>query len=196
MINDNNSPPGATLLSPEELEGLKLKHITSRGELDRWEQDNIQDAFAWLQKRRKSEILNEHFICLLHEKMFNRVWAWSGKFRRTDKNIGVQWAQIPLELRQLLNDTKAWIEFGAYSPDEIAFRFHHRLVWIHLFPNGNGRHSRLMTDIILAEKFNLPPFSWGGEDLSGTSELRSKYIHSLRAADDHDYKLLEQFVRS
>lgn len=196
MIHDINYPPGATPLTPEELEGLKIKHITTRGELDRWEQDNIQDALSWLQKRRKGEILSEKFICQLHYKMFNRVWTWSGRFRRTDKNIGVQWPLVPMELRKLLDDTKAWIEFDAYSPDEIAYRFHHRLVWIHLFPNGNGRHSRLMTDVILNDIFKLAPFSWGSEDLSSTSETRATYIKSLRAADNHDYDFLEQFVRS
>jgi Fic-DOC domain mobile mystery protein B len=196
MISDINYPPGATPLTPEELEGLKLKHITTRGELDRWEQDNIQDALAWLQKRRKGEILSEKFICQLHEKMFNRVWNWAGNFRRSDKNIGVQWPYIPVELRQLLNDTKVWIEYNTYSPDEIAYRFHHRLVWIHLFPNGNGRHSRLMTEILLMEALHQEPFTWGSHDLSQASDVRKNYISALKAADAYDYNLLKEFVRS
>ncbi len=189
-------PLGATPLTMEEVDGLKLKHISARGELDRWEHENIQDALLWIGKRRKSNVLTEAFVCQLHQKMFSKVWKWAGQFRRTEKNIGVSWIKIPIELRQLLDDTDAWIEFETYHPDEIAYRFHHRLVYIHLFPNGNGRHARLMADIILAEVFNLPPFSWGGQDLSNANEIRTKYIYALRAADKYDYEFLKAFVRT
>jgi Fic-DOC domain mobile mystery protein B len=195
-MTEFNYPPGATPLTPEEQDGLKLKHITTRGELDRWEQDNIQDALSWLSRRRKAEILDEDFILLLHEKMFNKVWQWAGSFRRTDKNIGVSWTKVRLELRNLLDDTKTWIEYKSYSPDEIAYRFHHRLVLIHLFPNGNGRHSRLMTDIILTEIFKQDSFTWGSDDLSSANDIRKRYITALKAADANDYSLLSEFVRS
>ena len=195
-MNHFEYPLGATPLNPEELDGLKLQHITTRVELDRWEQENIQEALSWLSRRRKADILDEKFIRQLHEKMFSKVWRWAGSFRRTDKNIGVVWSRVPVELRQLLNDTKAWIEYGAYTPDEIAFRFHHRLVWIHLFPNGNGRHARLITDALLTDHLNQEPFSWGNDDLSNASTIRKQYITALKAADEHDYKLLREFVRS
>ncbi|MDR6193321.1 mobile mystery protein B [Siphonobacter sp. SORGH_AS_0500] len=195
-MNAFTFPEGATPLTPEEQEGLKLKHILTRSELDRWEHENIQEAFAWLARRRKTDILDERFVLQLHEKMFNKVWQWAGKFRRTDKNIGVSWSQVPVELRRLLDDTKAWIEFNAYSPDEIAYRFHHRLVWIHLFSNGNGRHSRLMTDVILTELLNQPLFTWGKEDLSSANAVRKQYIKALKAADQYEYTLLSEFVRS
>lgn len=195
-MTEFNYPPGATPLTPEEQDGLKLRHITTRGELDRWEQDNIQDALAWLSRRRKADILDEDFILLLHEKMFNKVWQWAGSFRRSDKNIGVSWTKVRMELRNLLDDTKTWIEFKSYSPDEIAYRFHHRLVLIHLFPNGNGRHSRLITDIILTEIFKQAPFTWGSDDLSSANDVRKRYITALKAADANDYRLLSAFVRS
>ncbi|MBD2704867.1 mobile mystery protein B [Spirosoma sp. BT702] len=195
-MNQFDYPLGATPLNPDEIEGLKLKYITTRAELDRWEQENIQEALAWLSRRRKADILDEHFIRQLHDKMFNKVWRWTGSFRRSDKNIGVPWSRVPIEIRQLLNDTKAWIDYGAYAPDEIAFRFHHRLVWIHLFPNGNGRHARLITDVLLTELLNQEPFSWGSDDLSNASTVRKQYITALKAADEHDYELLRAFVRS
>lgn len=188
-------PPGATPLMPEELEGLKLKHITNRGELDRWEQENIQDALAWLKRVRNPEILSEDFILELHKRMFGKVWRWAGQFRRTDKNIGVSWTRIAIELRQLVDDAKAWVEFKTYPADEIAYRFHHRLVWIHLFPNGNGRHSRLMADIILTELFGIEAFTWGQDDLLRANEIRKQYIKALKTADQHDYSLLGEFVR-
>lgn len=134
MKNFEN-PDGATPLDPDELEGLKLKHITTRTELDRWEQDNIADAIDWLSKRRKkTDILTEEFITKLHIRMFGKVWTWAGSFRRSGKNIGVDWPIIAIELKNLLDDVRYWIENSTYEPEEIAARFHHRLVFIHLFP--------------------------------------------------------------
>lgn len=195
-MNRFEYPSGATPLHSEELDGLKLPHITTRAELDRWEQENIQEALTWLSRRRKTDTLDESFIRQLHEKMFSKVWRWAGFFRRSDKNIGVSWSRVPVELRQLLNDTNAWIEYEAYSADEIAFRFHHRLVWIHLFPNGNGRHARLMTDVLLTERLGQAAFTWGNDDLSNASKVRKQYITALKAADKYDYTPLQNFVRS
>lgn len=189
-------PPGATGLDPDEIVGLKLKHLTTRAELDRWEQDNIQDAIEWLGKRRKSEVLTKEFITLLHVKMFGKVWKWAGEFRRTNKNIGVEWHLIPLELRQLINDTKYWVDNGVYTKDEIAYRFHHKLVWIHLFPNGNGRHSRMMADILLSDVFGVKTFTWGSGNLTDAGETRKQYINGLKAADEQDFTLLAAFVKS
>ena len=188
--------PGATPLDPEEIGGLKLRHITTRNELNRWEQENIQEAIAWLDRRRRGEILSEDFICTLHNKMFGKVWKWAGTFRQTNKNIGVPYTQIRMELRQLLDNARFWIEHGAYSPDEIAYRFHHKLVWIHLFPNGNGRQSRMMADIILEEIFEKKPFTWGSESLTDGSATRSQYIASLKSADNVEFSSLAAFVRS
>lgn len=191
-----NNPEGATLLDPDELEGLKIKTITTRGELDRWEQENINAAIEWLSSRRnKADILNESFVRKLHEKMFGKVWTWAGMFRRTNKNIGVDKTLIGIELRNLLDDVKYWIENKTYEPDEIAARFHHRMVFIHPFPNGNGRHARLIADVLLTDVLGLEPFTWGNGDLVHTGDVRHHYIEALRAADGHDYEPLKTFVR-
>ena len=196
MKNFEN-PDGATPLDPDELEGLKLKHITTRAELDRWEQENIADAIVWLNKRRKkSDILTEEFIVKLHLTMFGKVWTWAGSFRRTGKNIGIDWTLIAIELKNLLDDVRYWMENGTYEPDEIATRFHHRLVFIHLFPNGNGRHARLMADILLTTLLKKEPFTWGDTNLNIQSHIRKRYIAALRAADNQDYNPLLDFVRT
>jgi len=192
-----DNPPGATPLELEELEGLKKKTITTRGELDRVELENIADAITWLEKRKsKSSILNEDFVRKLHTQMFGKVWKWAGSFRNTNKNIGVDKHQIGIELRYLLDDVTFWIENKTFEPDEIAARLHHRIVAIHCFPNGNGRHARLIADTLLTDIFKLKPFSWGNGDLTGASDIRTKYIKALRAADRHDYEPLKNFVRS
>ncbi len=192
-----DNPPGATPLEQEELEGLKKKTITTRGELDRVELENIADAITWLDKRKnKSAILNEEFIRKLHTQMFGKVWKWAGSFRNTNKNIGVDKHQIGIELRYLVDNVNYWIENKTYEPDEIAVRLHHRIVAIHCFPNGNGRHARLIADTLLTDVFNLEPFSWGTGDLTGAGDIRNKYIKALRAADKHDYEPLKEFVRS
>lgn len=187
---------GATPLDPDESEGLLLTHITTRGELDRWESDNIAEADRWLSRTRKKSFLNEDFICLLHKKMYGNVWAWAGKFRTSDKNIGVSPVEIAVELKKLCDDAEAWREFGTYPPDEFAARFHHRLVFIHPFPNGNGRHARLMADFILEKVFGRPRFTWGRKSGLETAELRKRYITALKDADDFDYSKLFAFVRS
>src|SRR5690625_2018265 len=154
-------PEGATPIDEDEKEGLLITHVSTREELNEWEQRNIADAYSWLGRTRRGEILNEKFIRILHKKMFGKVWEWAGEFRKTDKNIGVDWHRIPIELRQMLQDVTYWIEHKTYPADEICARFHHRIVYIHLFPNGNGRHARVITDHLLEKKFDKEPFTWG-----------------------------------
>lgn len=189
-------PPGATPIDPDEAEGLRLSHITTRSELDRWEQDNIVDAENWAFRRRSDDLLSVNFILKLHEKMFGVVWDWAGSFRRSEKNLGIDPLSIRSSLRELLEDVKAWIEFKTYPTDEIAARFHHRLVAIHPFPNGNGRHARLMADLLLVHVLDLPRFTWGSSSLTDAGECRANYISSLRSADRHDYGPLLDFVRT
>jgi Fic-DOC domain mobile mystery protein B len=191
-----NYPEGASPIDTNEIEGLLLTHITTRAELDRWEQDNINEALAWVEQHKPTDIQNESFMKLLHKKMFCNVWKWAGKFRQTEKNIGVSWNKITVELKQLCDDVKYWIENKTLSDDEIAARFHHRLVSIHLFPNGNGRHARLVADIFLENILNKPLFTWGNANLVKSGDDRKRYIEALVAADRGDYRQLMDFVRS
>ena len=187
---------GATPLDYDELTGLLLTHITTRGELDRWEMENINQALLWIENLKRKSFFSINFICMLHKKMFSDVWKWAGKFRRSDKNLGIPFHQITVEIQTLCDDAKAWLKYNTYSPDEFAARFHHRLVFIHPFVNGNGRHSRLMADLILEKIFNIKPFSWGGTILAEQGQTRIKYIKALQMADNHDYSLLLEFVRA
>jgi len=189
-------PDGATPINADETEGLLLTHITTRAELDRWEQDNINEALSWIEERKPKDILNEPFMKLLHKKMFCNLWKWAGNFRQSKKSIGVPWYRISVDLKQLCDDVKYWIENKTFSEDETAARFHHRLVSIHLFPNGNGRHARLMADILLENVLNKAPFTWGSANLIVSRVDRKKYIESLVAADRNDYEPLLVFVRS
>ncbi len=189
-------PEGATPIDPDEAEGLLLTHITTRGELDRWEQDNIVEALAWLDRSKPTDILNELFVKKLHQQMFGTVWQWAGHFRRSGKNIGGPWHQISISLKNLFDDTRLWVDHQNGSTDEIAIRFHHRLVSIHPFPNGNGRHARLMTDLLLENILNCSRFTWGSEDLSKAGEARQRYIAALQTADENNYKPLLEFART
>jgi len=193
---DFEYPDGATPIDPDEASGLILTHITTQGELNRWEQDNINEAFAWIEKIKPTKILNEEFITRLHKKMFGNVWKWAGKFRRFDKNIGVSWDQIPVSLKNMCDDSAHWIETQSEPPEEIVIRFHHRLVWIHPFPNGNGRHARLMADIFIENLLHGSPFTWGRQNLSKPSENRSRYISALREADNGNLLPLLEFAKS
>lgn len=189
-----DDPEGATPLDQDEMKGLKHKHVTIRGELDHLEQANIQSGIQWLKKIRKKEILNEKFVRDLHRKLFGEVWKWAGTFRTTEKNIGVDPRGIAVSLRMLLDDVRYWIDNETYSPEEMAIRFHHRLVLIHLFPNGNGRHARIMADALL-RLCKKPPIDWaGGHDLQDMGIRRKEYLTALRAADQGNYAPLFEFA--
>jgi len=190
---------GQTPLEPEELEGIKIHSISTKAELDEHEQKNIEEAILWAMKLKLpyQKIISEKFIKDLHKNMYKNVWKWAGKFRTSEKNIGVKSYIIATELKILLDDTLFWIENKTYPADEIAIRFKHRLVFIHCFPNGNGRHSRLLADIIMEKIFNLPPFSWGIYQVGVEKEqMRAEYINAVKAADNHDYQPLLHFSQS
>jgi len=193
---DYNYPDGATPLDPDEAEGLRLTHINTREQLNVFEQKNIRKGVAWAFSGRKRDMLSEPFIRKLHKQMFGDVWKWAGTFRSSNKNIGVMREQIGVELRHLCEDVRFWIEHQTFEADEIATRFHHRLVFIHPFPNGNGRHARVITDLLLKTELGSARFSWGGGTLDGSSACRDRYIAALRAADRDDFTLLREFVRS
>ena len=189
---------GQTPLDEDEKEGLLIPAIATRGELDEFEQQNIEHAIQWTLTRNfmKQKIFSESFIKDVHKRMYKDVWKWAGEFRKTNKNIGVDKWSISIELKKLLDDAIFWVENETYTPDEIAIRFKHRLVSIHCFPNGNGRHSRLMADIIIENIFKKPVFTWGTANLTREGDARTEYIKAIKAADLEDYSLLLAFARS
>lgn len=192
-------PPGATPLNPNEIAGLKLSYISTQGELNAAEQDNIRQGEAWAFAQKRKDFLSEKFLRTLHKKMFGHVWDWAGTYRKSDKSIGVSWYEITGELNKLLGDVRYWITHETYPLDEVAARFHHRLVLIHPFPNGNGRWARTMADVLLMS-LDRKPFSWGaGMKAGGLGEkgnARERYIRALKFADSRQFEELFNFVRS
>jgi Fic-DOC domain mobile mystery protein B len=185
----------ATDLSPEEREGLIPAHITLRSELNEAEFQNILEASLWA-FQRKRPLATEAFARRLHQSMYNKVWKWAGEYRKTGKNIGVDAAQIQLRMYETMEQFQYWIDHSEiYPPDELAVRFHHALVLIHPFPNGNGRWSRLIGDL-LAVQLCRPRFTWGAADLGTAGAMRDTYIAALKAADNHDIEPLLTFARS
>jgi len=187
-----------TTLDEDEKEGILIKTISTRFELDEFEQQNIERAIEWSMRKKFTidEILSETFVKNLHKRMFDQTWQWAGKFRKTNKNIGVDKFRIGMELQALLYDCRYWIENEIFTQDEIAVRFKHRMVNIHPFPNGNGRHSRLIADILIEHGFNKSIFSWGGNVLTSKSKSRTKYLKALFAADLGDFTSLIEFART
>jgi len=184
----------ATPLTPEERKGLIPTYVTLRGELNELEQQNIADADRWSFGRRR-DVLSDAFLRGLHRRMFNRVWRWAGKYRTSERNLGIDSYRIETELHRVLDDVRYWIDRKTYSPDEIAVRFHHRLVSIHPFPNGNGRWSRLAADLLIVS-LDGPRLTWGRANLQAPGEVRKIYIAALKAADNHDIGPLLAFARS
>jgi Fic-DOC domain mobile mystery protein B len=189
-----DEPVDATPLAPEERSGLIPSDISYRRELNLAEQENIARALTWATARRR-DVLSERVLMQLHRRMFGDVWRWAGRFRTTERNLGIPPYEIPMALRDLLADVRVWVEHGVYPPDEIAVRFHHRLVAIHPFVNGNGRHSRLMADL-LVQQLGGQLFTWGRTKLQDATDLRARYVSALRSADAHDIGPLIRFARS
>lgn len=184
-----------TPLEAEEREQLIPTYITTRAELNEAEQVNITRASLWLRRARNVEVLYDAFLRDLHKRMFGEVWKWAGQYRKTPRNIGIDAYRIPMAVRELVQDARYWVENGTYPPDEIAIRFSHRLVSIHPFPNGNGRHSRLVADL-LAMELGQPRFTWGRANLVDPGETRRAYVAALRAADGGEIEPLLAFARS
>lgn len=189
---------GQTPLDEEEKGGLRISTIATRGELDEFEQQNIEEAVAWSLGRsfKADSVFSEDFLKAVHKRMYGNVWVWAGEFRKTNKNIGVDRWQIPTELRTLLDDVKFWYTNKTYSPDECTVRFKHRLVSIHCFSNGNGRHSRLITDIVIEKIFKQPVYTWGTSDSLKPNDSRAIYLKAIKAADAGDIQPLINFARS
>lgn len=196
---DIESDKGQTPLNEEEMDGLLIPTITTREELDEFEQQNIEKAVEWYLLRRRfkvDKILTEEFIQGVHKRMLGDVWAWAGELRMSEKSIGIPWHQIPVQLRQLLDDCKHWVENKTFTEEEISIRFKHKLVAIHLFPNGNGRHSRLLGDIMMKHVFKKPLFTWGQRNLVDKGGARRVYIKALRKGDLGDFQDLIDFAQS
>jgi Fic-DOC domain mobile mystery protein B len=187
---------GATPLDPDEAAGLVPGHITTREQLDEWEAENILAGERWAAgSAKRRAVLDDAFLRELHRQMFERTWKWAGAYRASEKNIGIAPERVAEEVHKLVEDTKAQLAAKVAPIDEIAARFHHRLVSIHPFPNGNGRHARLLTDLLLAAN-GAQPFPWGRGDLEHAGEARERYLAALRAADARDFAPLLAFVRS
>lgn len=183
-----DEPEGATPLDPDEAAGLKLDSIQTRSDLDRVEQANIIDGLRWLRGRRHPDVLSEAFMLELHRQLFGQVWQWAGRFRQTEKSIGVDPLVIGERLHLLLGDCRYWTDHGTYPAQELALRFHHRLVSIHPFANGNGRHSRIAADAVLRFLLGEPPINWiGAADPQHAGPHRKRYIQALQSADGLDY---------
>lgn len=198
MTDPFQEPPDATELSPSEREGLLQTWITTRADLNDAEAQNILNGANWARRRRGTEVidlLNDEFAKSLHKQMFGEVWGWAGTYRSRESNLGIVPVQIPIAMRTLFDDARYWLEHQTYERDEFAVRIHHRMVAIHPFPNGNGRHTRLLADLMV-ERLGGEAFTWGGGVLRDIGELRTTYIAALKAADGHDIHLLMAFARS
>jgi Fic-DOC domain mobile mystery protein B len=191
VYEDGNSP-----LYETEIQGLKIQAIATQSQLDEHEQLNIEKALRWIfkSKFKQDKILSEAFIKSIHKRMLGDVWKWGGEYRKTDKNIGSSWIHVSSQISILLDDVKTWIKFESYPAKEIAIRFKHRLVNIHPFSNGNGRHSRIMADIIMESIFNDEAFKWNNSNMLKPDDTRKRYIESIREADKGNIQSLLYFA--
>jgi Fic-DOC domain mobile mystery protein B len=192
-----DEPENATPLPSALRNDLIPSWVTTRRDLNEVERDNIVKGVAWAHRTRgdAAALLNDAFSKKLHEQMFGDVWKWAGAYRQTELNIGIAPHLIAAGMPAMFDDVRYWVENKTYPPDEIAVRLHHRLTQIHGFPNGNGRHARMMADLLM-ERLGGEAFSWSSGSIQDTGELRRAYVSALKAADNHDIKPLMAFARS
>ncbi len=194
MTDSFHADDHATPITPAERDGLIPTHVTLRGELNELEQKNIAEADGWAFARKRG-VLGEPFLLGLHRRMFRHVWRWAGEYRNSERNLGVKRHLIQPSLREAIGNAQYWVDHKSYEPDELAVRFHHRLVAIHPFPNGNGRWSRLAADLLVV-RLGGSRFTWGRTNLQTKGDVREAYIKALQAADNHDFTPLIAFARS
>jgi Fic-DOC domain mobile mystery protein B len=185
---------GSTPLDPDEAVGLIPSHIYRTAQLDQWEHENILTAEIWAFAHKRRAVLSDSFVRRLHKQMFDRTWRWAGMYRKSEKNIGVAPYSIATGVADTVGDAAHWIEKKIFQMDEIAVRVHHRLVSVHPFSNGNGRHARLFANILLYQH-DVPPLSWGRLMFKDVNDARLAYLDALRAADRQDYHMLLKFAR-
>lgn len=196
MKDPGVSLPGQTPIDSDEKQGLIPQHIKSISELNEFEEMNIREAAdRYLSGHRRHHLDDPEFLKHVHKEMFGQTWRWAGHYRKSDKNLGKPWVMIPEEMKKACDDFRHWLENRTYDAVEIAVRFHHRLVSIHPFPNGNGRHARLAADIFLHDR-NHKLLTWGGTELFRPEEGRKVYIDGLKKADKGDFEHLIRFAAS
>jgi len=191
--------PGATPLTHEDLQGLKIPSVKTHGELNEVQAANIIRGQEWALRSRLARLpamLSDAFLQRLHVAMFGEVWKWAGQYRQRDTNIGVSVHAIQPQLRQVYDEARGWLDYKSYSPDEFAIRLHYRIVAVHPFANGNGRHARMLAHVVMVRHFGMEPLSWGGSLLRGADANRKAYIDALIAADRRDMAPLLAFARS
>jgi len=170
-------------------------HINTQAQLNEWEALNILNASKKYLTKRSVAAVSADWLKRVHKEMFGETWKWAGEFRKKDLNIGISWHQIPEQIKLLEDDLKYWqAGKGNFSVFQQSVRLHHRLVKIHPFINGNGRHARLVADIFLYNKDEKLP-NWPDEKLIENSDIRKKYINALKAADSGDYNKLEKLIK-
>jgi Fic-DOC domain mobile mystery protein B len=194
-----NHAPGSRPLDQDDIDQM-IPSLSTQGELNQFEEANITEANAWALNSRvlkNHDPLTEPYVRELHERMFNRTWKWAGIYRAKELTIGIPYYEIRNQIPALLGNARDWIDNQTFDLDEIAVRVHHRMVWIHPFRNGNGRHARLIADVI-AVKNGREPFTWGSITLAAAGPGRAEYIRCLQVADanNDDIHGLLNFARS
>ena len=191
-----NPPDNATLINGDDLADL-IPSLHTQEELNEFEQNNILLAERWAERGSglEKDFPTMDSLKLLHRKMFDETWKWAGEFRKTNLNLGVDWHKVQTEVKNLCDNTHYWIKNTTYPWDELAARFHHQLVFVHPFKNGNGRHARLATNILL-KRNGQKPFTWGSASIARKGNVREDYVTALKAADKGQISMLVTFAKS
>jgi Fic-DOC domain mobile mystery protein B len=186
------TPSANSVITPEE-RALLLPSLSTRAQLNEVERLGINAARVWALRAtvlQRGDLLTEAFSRELHRRMFGGIWRGAGRYRTTGREPGWEPHRIAEGVGMFLDDTDGWLRFSTYPVHEAAVRLHQRLVAIHPWSNGNGRHARLMADVVVASH-GEKPLTWGSRD---PESARRRYAEALRAAETGDVAPLLQFA--
>jgi len=186
----------STPIEPDDHQFLvpEMKHLITWADVDAEEASNIAKGRAWLiaQHFTLDDLFDTLTLRTIHQRMFGKVWTWAGSVRRRETSIGIDPSQIQTQFEQLVQNFR-WraanadeIGFSEEERRELGIRFHTEMVAIHAFVNGNGRHARLVANLVdsamglgsLAD----PLYPWGARSGLPSAESRKLYLDAIKLA--------------
>ena len=195
MTYNSNGIEGNTLTLKETFlvisEGITIKGKPLK---DHLEAKNHYEALEYLYslvEKDNSQNISEYLIRNLHKLVTAETdKEWAGNYRNSNVIIVGSEHTPPdaFEVSIVMGDLIKWLRGNQKKlhPIELAAIFHHKLVFIHPFFDGNGRTARLAMNLLLMQK-SYPMAVMLKND-------RKKYYQTLSRADEKDYAPFVRFI--
>ena len=195
MTYNSNAIEGNSLTLKETFwvinEGLTVKGKPLKDHLEAKDHHAALEYLYELVEHGKNQTFSETLVRTLHQLVTKDTEKeWAGRYRESNVIIGgadhtpPDALEVPSQMKNLMD----WLKANKKSLHviELAALFHHRLVYIHPFLDGNGRTARLAMNLLLMRA--------GYPLVVILKNDRKKYYRVLSSADKGNPKPLVQFV--